>query len=212
MTELYNKSHNNRYFSLNNKTTITIKKIISKKDLIRAKALRNRIFREEDNYPKIALRNKHCTNSICFAAFNKNRMIGTINVIVDSPLKLPLDEFVDLDKYRDKKLVEIEKLVVLPCARKMTIAIALMVIAYEYSKLCADRIVIFALKNKKNLNRFYRKIGFRILKDFKFYNIGKANLMILDIQDSIFNKYIDKQKQLSWYISRLSKLIDVSAR
>lgn len=191
---------------------VTFKKASNEEDSREIYSIRKEIFVEGDNYPMQAISSIYDKQAIHFVAIENKRMIGTISVILDGPKGLPLQEFLDISKYRDKKVVEIEKLAVLPHKRKKTITAALMVIAYEFAKLHADRICIFTLEKKRDNISLYEQIGFRTVEKFNFYDVGDALLMILDIEeDSVYETVPEKIKRFRRYVRKLSTVLGLKS-
>jgi len=187
-------------------STLTFKIADTQDELQDIYLLREEAFVKEDKYPKDAIKSSFDNQAVHFIAIENEKIIGTISVLLDGPRGLPLQEFIDITPYRDKKLAEIEKLAVVPHRRKETISSALMMIGYEFAKLYANRICIFALEKKVNVVELYKQIGFKIVGEFDFYNVGKALFMILDIrQDSVYETEPEKMKYLKHYIEKLSK-------
>lgn len=189
---------------------VTFKKASSEEDLQAVYSIREEVFVKGDNYPIEAIKSNYDKQAIHFVAIEDEGMIGTVSVVLDGPKGLPLQEFLDISMYRDKKLVEIEKLAVLFHKRKKTITAALMVIAYEFAKLHADRICIFTLEKKKDNISLYEQIGFRPVEKFNFHSVGDALFMILDIEkDSVYETVPDKIKRFRRYVKRLSAILSL---
>ena len=192
--------------------TLTFKRATKHEEFQEIYSLREEVFVKEDKYPKEAIRSSFDNQAVHFIAVEKDKLIGAISVLLDGPRGLPLQEFIDIAPYRDKKLAEIEKLAVVPHRRKETISSVLMMIAYEFAKLYANRICIFALEKKVAVVELYKQIGFKIVGGFDFYNIGQALFMILDIrQDSVYETEPEKIKYLKLYIEKLSKRLGLKS-
>lgn len=190
----------------------TFRKASSQQDLEDIYSIRKEVFIKEDKYPIEAIKSNYDKQAIHFVAFENNKMVGTVSVILDGPKGLPIQKFVDITRFRDKRMVQVEKFAVLPGRRKKTITVALIVMAYEFAKLYADRICIFSLEKKRDNILLYRKMGFRPGEKFNFYDIGDALLMILDIEkDSVYEKLPDRSKHFKRYIRRLSKTLDIKS-
>jgi len=191
---------------------VTFKKASSEQDLRDIYSIRKEVFVKEDNYPTEAIKSSYDEEAIHFVAFENKKMVGTISVILDGPRGLPIQKFMDISRFKDKRMVQVEKFAVLPGRRKKTIAVALIVMAYEFAKLYADRICIFSLEKKKDNVSLYKKMGFRPVEKFNFYDIGDALLMILDIEkDSVYEKLPDRSKHFKRYIRKLSKTLGMKS-
>jgi len=139
--------------------TLTFKRATTQDELQDIYSLREEVFVKEDKYPKDAIRSSFDNQAVHFVAVEKGKIIGTISVLLDGPRGLPLQEFINITLFRDKKLAEIEKLAVASHKRKKTISSALMMIAYEFAKLYANRICIFALEKKLAFTFFIKKVS-----------------------------------------------------
>lgn len=190
----------------------TFRKASSQQDLEDIYSIREEVFIKEDKYPIEAIKSSYDEEAIHFVAFENNKIVGTISVILDGPKGLPIQKFVDITRFRDRRMVQVEKLAVLPGRRKKTITVGLIVMAYEFAKLYADRICIFSLEKKRDNILLYRKMGLRPVEKFNFYDIGDALLMILDIEkDSVYEKLPDRSKHFKRYIRKLSKTLGIKA-
>lgn len=190
----------------------TFRKASSQQDMEDIYSIREEVFVKEDKYPVEAIKSNYDKEAVHFVAFENNKMVGTISVILDGPKGLPIQKFVDITRFRDRRMVQVEKFAVLPSKRKKTITVALIVMAYEFAKLYADRICVFSLEKKRDNILLYRKMGLRPVEKFNFYDIGDALLMILDIdKDSVYEKLPDRSKHFKRYIRRLSKTLGIKS-
>jgi len=190
----------------------TFRKASSQEDLEDIYSIRKEVFVKEDNYPIEAIKSSYDREAVHFVAFESDKMVGTISVILDGPKGLPIQKFVDISRFRDKRMAQVEKFAVLPSKRKKTITVALIVMAYEFAKLYADRICIFSLEKKRDNILLYRKMGLRPVEKFNFYDIGDALLMILDVEkDSVYEKLPDRSKHFKRYVRKLSKTLGMKS-
>jgi len=174
--------------------------------------LRKKVFVEEIGYPLAASRSKLDRYGIHFLAKKDNVPIGTISVFLHSLSGLPIEKTysLDLSKFKkDSETAEIEKLAVLHTYRAKTISLGLMVIAYEFIKLCNARyIFIFTLKNQKENINLYKRFGFKELSEFKIFHNKKAVSMILDIiSDSVYERILAMSLRRVNFITQLAKML-----
>ncbi len=187
----------------------TFEKIEGAKNIDEIKKLRQDIFIKEDGYPEEALASEFDKEATHFLAKKEARLIGAITVVMEKDNKLPIEKFVNLDKFKEKPLAELQKLAVLPSERKGFVSLGLMVLAYEHAKeKGAKRIVIFSLDKKKENLELYKKFGFKVVDKFNFYNVGEANAMIIDLDDTAtYEKNDTKNARRANLVQKLSGIL-----
>ena len=139
---------------------------------------------------------RYNSHSTYFLAFYKDRAVGTIKVIQDSPIGLPCDEVTNIDNWKNKgKVVEFGHLIVLPEFRKSNVVFSLMREALKYTIETINAKYILAdlfLDKKNHLKAFYHQAGFIEIfgpyKDSRFGNSPESSLIILDIS-KLYNIY-----------------------
>ncbi len=187
----------------------TFEQIKGDKNLSDIIAIREKVFINEDHYPKEAITSSFDKTSTHFIAKKENRIIGVITVVTGTE-NLPIEKFVDLKKFKDKPMAEIQKLAVLPEERKGFVSLGLMVLAYEYAKEHgAKRIVIFSLERKSENIELYKKFGFNTLLKFDFYDVGKACAMALDIDNNSSYEKDQKNVRRANLIKKLVKILKI---
>jgi len=186
----------------------TFEKIKGNKNIEDIIKLRRDIFIKEDGYPEEALASEFDKDAVHLIAKKKDKLVGSITVVMDDNKKLPIEKFVDLNKFREKPLAELQKLAVLPGERKGFVSLGLMVLAYEHAKEHgAKRIVIFSLDKKKENLELYKKFGFKVVDKFNFYNVGEANAMIIDLDDTAIYEKDNKNSRRANLVQKLSGIL-----
>ncbi|MFA5104241.1 MAG: GNAT family N-acetyltransferase [Candidatus Margulisiibacteriota bacterium] len=188
----------------------TFEKIKGLKNIDEMIKLRRDIFIKEDGYPEEALASEFDKEAVHFLAKKGDKLIGSITVVMDDHKKLPIEKFVDLNKFREKPLAELQKLAVLPGERKGFVSLGLMVLAYEHAKESgAKRIVIFSLDKKKENVELYKKFGFKVIDKFDFYGVGEANAMIIDLDDTAIYEKDNKNSRRANLVQKLSGILKI---
>lgn len=188
----------------------TFEKIKGNKNIEEIIKLRRDIFIKEDGYPEEALASEFDKDAVHLIAKKKDKLVGAITVVMDDNKKLPIEKFVDLNKFREKPLAELQKLAVLPGERKGFVSLGLMVLAYEHAKEHgAKRIVIFSLDKKKENLELYKKFGFKVVDKFNFYNVGEANAMIIDLDDTAIYEKDNKNSRRANLVQKLSGILNL---
>jgi len=166
--------------------------------------LRHKVFVEEDGYPPEAIKNTYDNKAIHFIATKGKEVIGCVSVILSGSKSLPFEDFIDLSPYKGEKIAEVQKLAIIPEERKGIAAVGLMLLSYEFIKKNGyNKICIFSLEKKTDNIRLYKRLGFKIIDKFKFYNVGNALAMILDMnKDSVYEKEKDKRKLKEYFIAK----------
>jgi predicted GNAT family N-acyltransferase len=181
------------------------------KDMRTLWRLRKKVFVDEEGYPLKSTRNVLDRGAIHFLAKKDNIAVGSISVYLNSITGLPIEKIlnVNLGIYKKEKMAEIEKLAVLPDYRKTTISLGLMVVAYEFIKLCeVERICIFTLSSKKENLAIYKRFGFRKILEFMIFDSKKATCMVLDItSDSFYEKTILLNLRRANLAKQLAKML-----
>lgn len=156
--------------------------------------LRKKVFVDGEGYPLKSIRSPLDRGAIHFLTKKDNTAIGSISVYLNELTGLPIEKLfnVNLGKHKTEKIAEIEKLAILPQYRKTPISLGLMVIAYEFIKLCdMQRILIFTLSNKKDNIALYKKFGFKKILEFDIFDSKKATCLMLDItKDSVYENIL----------------------
>lgn len=188
----------------------TFEKLEGTKNMDEIVGLRRDIFVKEDGYPEEAVTSEFDKEAVHFLAKKGDNLIGSITVVMDTHKKLPIEKFVDLNKFREKPLAELQKLAVLPGERKGFISLGLMVLAYEHAKdNGAKRIVIFSLDKKKDNVELYKKFGFKVVDKFNFYDVGEANAMIIDLDDTAIYEKDHKNIRRANLVQKLSGILGI---
>jgi putrescine aminotransferase len=139
---------------------------------------------------------RYSSYSTYFIAFCRDKAIGTIKVIQDSPIGLPCDEVTNIDNWKNKgKVVELGHMIVLPEFRRSNVVLYLMREALKYTikKINANYILADIFLDKKNhLKGFYHQVGFIEIfgpyKDSRFANSPESSLILLEIY-KLYNIY-----------------------
>jgi predicted GNAT family N-acyltransferase len=191
---------------------LTFEKRNGMEDMDEIKKLRKEVFMKEDGYPEEALTSEFDKDATHFIAKKDGRFVGAITVVIGKNNKLPIEKYINLDQFRDKPLAELQKLAIISGERKGFIALGIMVLAYEHAKENgAERIVIFSLEKKKDNLALYKKFGFKIIDKFDFYNVGKANALMLDLADTAkYEKNDDQKNRIRMNVlQKLSKSLQI---
>jgi predicted GNAT family N-acyltransferase len=181
------------------------------KDMRTLWQLRKEVFVREEGYPSSSIRNILDRGAVHFLAVKDNTPVGSISIYLNSITGLPLEKTLkaDLGTYKIEKMAEIGKLAVLPNYRKTTIPLGLMVVAYEFIKLCEiERICIFTLSNKKENLEIYKRFGFKKILEFPIFNSKNATCMVLNIiKDSFYEKALLLNQRRANLAKQLAKML-----
>jgi predicted N-acetyltransferase YhbS len=179
-------------------------------DLEEIYKIREKVFQEEDGYPPEAIKSRFDSTATHFLAKVNKKLVGSIMVILDSDKGLPLGDKIDLSPYRDKLIAELAKLAVLPEERKKNVSLGLMVLAYEFAKeKGAKKICLISLEKKTENYKLYKKFGFKTIGKFNFFNIDNAYGMILDLDESIYEKVSKRNTRRDLLAKRLSQKLSL---
>lgn len=173
--------------------------------------LRKKVFVGEDGYPQEAISSEYDRDAIHFIATKGDELVGCVSVILDGPKGMPIEKFIDLSSYKTDKIAEVQKLAIIPEDRKGIAGVGLMLLAYEFLKKSGtNKIFIFSLEKKAENVKLYERLGFRQIGKFKFYNIGNAIAMMMDLEeDSVYDKNKEKRELKEMFIARkLSETIN----
>lgn len=146
--------------------------------------LRKRIFVEEEDYPSRNTINSFERESLHIMAIIRKELVGAVSIAFDGPRGIPLEQYVDLSKYKDKKVVEVDKLAVIGERRKRELSFQLMWLSYSVARYWgAERLFIFTLSRKtENLN-MYTRFGFKKVAAFNIFRAEEATVLMLDFAD-----------------------------
>jgi hypothetical protein len=174
--------------------------------------LRKEVFGKEIGYPPAAIRSKFDRYAVHFLAKRDGVPVGTISIFLSTIVTLPLESIysVNLSEFKDgSEMAEIEKLAILPKYRSKMIPLGLMVVAYEFIKLCkAKCIFIFTLKSQVDNIHLYKKFGFREFSEFMIFGGRKATCMVLNIsKDSVYERALSRNLRRVNFVNELAKML-----
>ena len=128
-----------------NKVTFTI--VQTSKEFRDVISIRKKVFVEREGYPPRSIISDFDKWAIHILAKSNKRVVGTITLVLDSEKGLPIEKKFDLSAYRGGKIVEIDKLAVLPEKHGTAIAFDLTAMAYAIARFWgAQKIFIFTLE------------------------------------------------------------------
>ena len=167
-------------------------------DLRRILHLRQKIFIGEEGYPRKAILNGFEKDSLHVMAWIKEELIGSLSLVFDGPKGLPLERYLNLRKYKDKKVVEIDKLAVVSPMRKRELTFELMVLSYSIARYWgAERVFIFTLSKKRENLTLYKRLGFKEIGTFNIFEQEMATALILDFDDiNTYEKKVNTSEAL----------------
>lgn len=167
-------------------------------DLRKIFRLRRKIFVDEEGYPKKGVLNGYEKTSLHVMANTKNELVGCVSMAFDGPSGIPLDKFIDLSKYRDKKILEVDKLAVIGEKRKKELSFQLMWLCYSVAKFWgAQRMLVFTLSSKTQNIALYKRFGFKVLTEFEIFSCKNATVLLLDFDDfDTYEKHLQTKELL----------------
>ncbi len=165
-----------------NKIKYTIAETAS--DMRKVLRLRKSIFVKEEGYPTDGLINGFERKSLHVIAKIRDSVVGVVSIAFDGPEGIPLDRFLDLTAYKDKKVVEVDKLAVIGDKRKRELSFQLMWLSYSIARYWgAERMFIFTLSKKSENLTIYKRFGFKDIGIFNVFGLEKATALKLDFED-----------------------------
>lgn len=148
-------------------------------------SLRRKVFVKREGYPPKSIVNDFDKDAIHILAKSNKKVVGTISLILDSDKGLPIEKKFDISAHRGGKIVEIDKLAVLPEKHGTAIAFDLTFMAYAIARFWgAQKIFIFTLKKKTGNILFYKKFGFRLIGEFDLFDSEPAVVMVMDFSSN----------------------------
>jgi N-acyl-L-homoserine lactone synthetase len=151
-------------------SAVQIQRLTDERELVRLFAFRYRVFVEElgwmarkDQGAQILV-DEFDRESVNYAAYDDDgQIVGSLRVVPDGPIGLPLERCRVLDGFRGhKRIVELSRLAVAPHWRCTLLAALLMKAGYQCAEhMGATHLVLDTyIGNGKRLERLYQRLGF----------------------------------------------------
>jgi len=186
----------NHVKELDYKNKVTFSIVQTPREFREVVSIRKKIFVEKEGYPPRSVISEFDKWAVHILAKANKQYVGTITLVLDSEKGLPIEKKFNINSYRSGKIVEIDKLAVLPEKHGTAIAFDLTAIAYAIARFWgAQKIFIFTLKKKRGNVIFYKKFGFKELGEFELFNSEPAVAMVMDfsLEDTYEKKLTSTQ-------------------
>ena len=160
--------------------------------------LRKRIYVEKERFPYKNMFNGLERESVHILAKVHDRYVGMISVKLNDQHGLPIEKYVSLKPFGDKKIAEMGKLGVLEDTDEGSVFYQLVGAAYALVRFCGyNTIVMHTLDRMRRNVTVYRRMGFQVIQKFHLFEKEMGVAMLLDL---------DKLNGLMWKPSQLTKL------
>ncbi len=158
---------------------------------------RRDIFVKEDKYPESEVWQPYDERARHFFILEGEKKIGVFSLFTQRPL--PIEKYIDIDRYKGKHNAEIYKLAIAKSYRNTPALFFSFVRITEYfSDHDLDTAFIHSIKDKKKNITLYKKVGFKTIGEIEHPNKGPLTVLYCNFNiltlDKLIAQYQKKYK------------------